>query len=1178
MSSKRKRESTNGQLEPEEEVSLKRISLENKLLLQEDLKWWKHAIRDDIFSSVIKDVNMTEHHTLPFDDLLNIWLGRIISTYGTTSTVFGERKYNVKMSNYKFVRNDIRPSDAHTFNISYAGTIYIDIHEQQFTKEYIQDGKASGDPEYPWVRKDEIHHNRPLCDFPIMLLSAACHITEGYDLQGQSEPEWGGGFIVKGKRRFIPMLKTLMNNYAYRFYNKNKGYHLIQVRSVHLDRQHRSTSTLEVVMDDVKARRSTTFHNAYVKIPFLVPVVPLTVMIQAFGWEREAFIDVTKAIMGTKWNDALFRKYVIMFNNDTHGCTTRDQSLGFINKLYGKPENVPTAAHILRSEVLPHLSKSDDVEYAKGYYIAYMFSSLIMFREGLLTESNRDSFLYTRLTDSATSLAVLFRMQFLMFIKQGLKIMRRVLNQDKEIVIEKIYNESRLTQKIMSALATGTWSKKRKGVSHPMTTTNDEAILSQLRRISSSYLNNDGKHVVPRMVQSDSHGYTCAAETPEGEGCGLIYSLASTARVTRTSDQDALMEVLILEMGDNYVKFPTPTKQDTWYTFFDGFGRITGFLKDIGLAIKTFLRLRRSVSIDPFVGYFKDEFLLEFRVFCDIGRLIRPLIVVENMHKIPTIVRSNRGDTSLLHSLVAAGCVEYVSAAEEMSLTLTYSFSDVFSQPGMFSHLEITDVSFVGIIAALSPYFRHNQGPRLVYWIGMSKQAIGCTTKDDMGAATTHNLWYGQSPLVNTKTAHILGMDQTATCINCTVIFFPLDYNQEDALVFNQASIDRGMFISNSVRTYDALRNGNINDISGEKFERPRKGNTFGMKMGSYDVIRKDGLSRPGEYVSGGDIIIGKTVPVKKISSSALVNVPRQLRTSEYQRKRHDKSIQVRSDEKGVVSRVQLAHKQNSDIAKVQVRTVRIPEIGDKFSSRFSQKGVVGRLERPESLPFSMMTGMIPDVVMSPLGFPSRMTMGKLLEIMFGKGACLTGNLSQAIDEQKFDEPSEIQMDEVKAVLREHGFSDTGKETFICGITGKMIKVPVMCGMVSYVKLNHMVSRKTHARATGPVHILTRQPNEGRRQNGGLRFGQMESEAVTGHGASEVLRERTLTVADKFKLYVCATCGFIADGNKNIGLFFCRYCRSGKDVKTVIMPHTAKLMNSELNATGVKVKLELTEE
>lgn len=214
---------------------------------------------------------------------------------------------------------------------------------------------------------------------------------------------------------------------------------------------------------------------------------------------------------------------------------------------------------------------------------------------------------------------------------------------------------------------------------------------------------------------------------------------------------------------------------------------------------------------------------------------------------------------------------------------------------------------------------------------------------------------------------------------------------------------------------------------------------------------------------------------------------------------------------------------------------------------------------------------------MSPLGITSRMTMGKVIEILLGKAAALSGNVLDGLDDQDFETPMEERMDTIFKILRKAGFNSNGKETFIDGKTGKMIQIPVMCGIVSYAKLNHMVSRKAHARATGPVHMLTRQPNEGRRQGGGLRFGPMEAECVIAHSAAEILRERTLTASDPFICYVCSKCGFMADGNVEIDYYFCRVCRTGKMIREVEIGFATKLMTQELMATGIKVKLGLAD-
>jgi DNA-directed RNA polymerase beta subunit len=467
-----------------------------------------------VSKSLMFDLNLNDHHTQPFDECLRTWLKDIVLNHGNIESVFKDKMYLLTVSNYRFIRGNMLPSDAHAYNVSYSGVIMVDIRELIICKKPTD--VLSDNLEFPYVSSDMMHEDMPICSFPTMLYSSGCHFSDGYDLSSQTEPEYAGGFIVKGKRRYIPLLKSLVNNYPFRFFNKNKNTYTIQVRSEHLDRKHRSTSTLEIIIDADKSKRSTVYHNIYVKIPFLTPSVPITIIVLALGWSIEYFEECVQSSVGQYWDALLFRKYLIMFRHDHHGCVSQDDALQYIGRLYGKLNNTSTAEHVMKSEVLPHLNDFHST-LCKGYYLAYLFGLLVLFKEDVIKATDRDSRMYTRLIDSGTSLAFLFRMLYLTFIKQGLKIMRRVLNQEKDINVCKIYNHNRLTQKLMSALATGTWSKKRKGVSHQMITTNEQAMISQLRRISSSYLNNDGKHLGPRMVHESACGYECAAETPEGK-------------------------------------------------------------------------------------------------------------------------------------------------------------------------------------------------------------------------------------------------------------------------------------------------------------------------------------------------------------------------------------------------------------------------------------------------------------------------------------------------------------------------------------------------------------------------------------------------------------------------------------------------------------------------------------
>ena len=1100
---------------------------------------------DYVSKCLHRNFDLNDHHTQPYDECVRVWLRDIIQQYGTVTTQYGDKLYMFEMSRYRFVRGATLPSEAHRFNDSYTAMIHVDIQETVYAKSGA--GPPSEHEDFPVEVLNKKHSNVPLSQFPMMLFSKACYFSDGLD--HPKETEYAGGMIVKGKRRFIPMLKALVTNFPFRFYNKTTNLHYIQVRSEHLDHRHRSTSTLEVCMG-AGHKRSVMTRAIVVKIPFLNVPLPMGILALALGTPVSEFLVMVKQSLPNMYDPVLFLPYELELSHNCQGCTTQDAALRYICQVYSKP-NTNSASNMLRNEILPHTNQQP-VE-AKVVYLAYMSAMLILFHTGRLTATDRDARDYARLTDAGTSLAILFRMLFINFRKQGVKILRRCLSQQRPVDVRRVFNEKRLSPKILSAVATGTWSKKRKGVSHPMTTGNDQAIISQLRRVSSSCLNNDGKHIGPRMVKS--FGYECAAETPEGEGCGLIYSLASFTRVTMSSDTDLLLEYLTLVDADLLSAVPQG------YKLFDGNGRLAAWCSDPDQFVQRFRDRKRQLQFDPYVSLVRDDTLAELRILTDIGRMARPLLVVANLHKLPQLVRAR----AEIATLLAHGVIEYVTPAEERN----YQVSLDPRRLDKCTHLEVGDVAFVGIIAAMAPFFRHNQGPRLVYWVGMAKQTIGSTLGRDKGSITTHNLWYGQRALVHTKTAVDLNLDKTADCINVTIAFFPHSYNQEDAIVMNRASIDKGMFVSDSTRIYSLEKEIGSNTNTAERFENPDPKNTFDMCSADYSKLQPNGMPKVGTTLGSGDVVIGKTLPAKQISAQASVNLPPN-HVSARQPKRRDKSILVRHDECGTVSSVFMGSKNNCTFAKVHVKTVRIPEVGDKFSSRHAQKGTIGKVEEPENMPFEVKTGMIPDILMSPLGITSRMTMGKVLEIIMGKAAAITGDLLHGFDDQDFNTPIEERMKVIQEVLRRAGFSGSGKERFRNGMTGELIEVPVMFGLVAYCKLNHMVSRKIHARATGPTHALTRQPNKGRQQGGGLRFGMMESECVVAHSAAEILRERTVTASDAFDVAICGQCGFMADANEELQYYHCRTCKTGKHVRMVELGFATKLMLQELMATGVK--------
>ncbi len=406
------------------------------------------------------------------------------------------------------------------------------------------------------------------------------------------------------------------------------------------------------------------------------------------------------------------------------------------------------------------------------------------------------------------------------------------------------------------------------------------------------------------------------------------------------SDNKLVMDVYIACLSSNYLPLSQGlvSVNPAWFKLFDSLGRWLGFVLDIHAALHTFNELKLNQGFDSFVTYTRNNNTQELRVECSAGRLLRPLLVVANLSKVESILnvhsQSHFMDTHT--ALVGGGCIEYVSAGQESTLDVTGTFAGVFSSSA--SHLEITDVSFVGINAAMAPFFRHNQGPRLAYWIGMAKQAIHCTTQQDQGAATVHNLWYGQKPVVDTTMSRIIGFDQEASGVNCTVIFFPLNYNQEDAIIMNQASVERGMFVSDMTRSVEATRSISNNKKYNERFEKPNPKTTMGIKTSNHSHLLDTGLPPVGSKLGPLDTVIGKTVPARVYSPMAVMYQSSKFTGVLPPKTRRDVSVQMTPGESGVVHSATLVQSSSSEIAKVRVRATKIPEVGDKFSSRHSQK------------------------------------------------------------------------------------------------------------------------------------------------------------------------------------------------------------------------------------------------
>jgi DNA-directed RNA polymerase II subunit RPB2 len=438
----------------------------------------------------------------------------------------------------------------------------------------------------------------------------------------------------------------------------------------------------------------------------------------------------------------------------------------------------------------------------------------------------------------------------------------------------------------------------------------------------------------------------------------------------------------------------------------------------------------------------------------------------------------------------------------------------------------------------------------------MGKQAMGIyVTNFRVRPDTISNiLYYPQRPLVSNQSSKRIGFDDLPAGLNVIVaIACYSGYNQEDSIIVNQSAIDRGLFRSMSYKT--SKEEEKKNNLNGdEAFEYPNRAKTFKMRRtGAYKKLDEDGLVSPGTRTVENDVIIGKTSPYHDDAHE------------EYERQDH--SVALRKNEIGVVDQVMITTNEDGlKFVKVKVRQERIPEVGDKISSRHGQKGTIGMVYSETDMPFTA-AGIKPDIIINPHAIPSRMTVGQLLECLQGKVCALEAIFGDATP-YTHEHP-----DKVADLLEGLEFPRTCKEQLFHGHTGKPLENEYFIGPTFYQRLKHMVEDKKHARNTGPISKLTRQPVEGRARDGGLRFGEMERDCQISHGASSILQERLFFQSDYYTCYVCNECNLFASYFKK-NHFWCKGCNSTKVYKVAI-PYACKLLFQELMAMGITPRMKL---
>jgi DNA-directed RNA polymerase subunit B len=1127
--------------------------MEDKVKLEEALSQDDFQLLQKAF---FKEKGLVRQHLDSYNEFVEKGLQEVINEVGEISIEVPEQPYKIKLGQVWIIdpqskiggpyitevdgtKHEIYPTEARFRNLSYSAPISLEMTP-------VVDGREQ-ETELVLIG-----------NLPVMLKSKLCVLSqllpEELVAHAEDPNDQGGYFVINGSERVIVALEDLAANRI-----------LVDVDTRGATPVHQA----KIFSTTVGFRARIELHlksdgGIYVSMPGVPTEIPFVVVMRALGLKSDKEIADAVSPEKTTQNEveASFEK--------AEGIDTVADAVMYLGSrvAHGQVEEYrrQKAESILDRNFLPHIGRTPEKRKEKALFLGEMANRVIELKLGKRKQDDKDHFKNKRLKLAGPLLADLLRIAFRNLARDIKYQLERMGVKRQLLTVSIAVRPGIITERVQHALATGNWGRGRVGITQLLDRTNHTSTLSHLRRLQSP-LSRSQPNFEARDLHPTHWGRLCPNETPEGSNCGLVKNLALSSCISVSVNPEKVKHALY-RMGVIPIQDSNESMRISGAKVFID-GNLVGYsLTPEELAAEIRMKRRTGeISTEINVAYFTKELGIEkeeIYVNCDEGRVRRPLIIVEN--GIPKLTREHvekiRAGEWSWEDLVKNGAVEYIDAEEEENLYIAINYKEIKPE---HTHVEITPYTILGICASIIPYAEHNQSPRNSYEAAMAKQALGIYSSNFLIRvdSRSHILHYPQKPLVATRPMDIIGYDQHPSGQNCIVAVLSFEgYNMEDALIFNKASIERGLVRSTFYRIYEAECRQYLGGLK-DKFVSPEPGIRGYRGEQYYRLLEPDGIVGLESDVAGGDVLIGRISPPRFLEEYKEFEVKGPTM--------RDTSIDMRPAETGIVDQIFVTETgEGSKLVKVRVRDQRIPEIGDKFASRHGQKGVIGMIVPQEDMPFSI-DGTVPDIIINPHAMPSRMTVGQFLESIAGKVAAARG---KPVDGTPFvnEKPMEL-----KRMLIDLGFSPSGRETLYNGITGERFSVDIFVGLVYYQKLHHMVADKIHARARGQVQMLTRQPTEGRARGGGLRFGEMERDCLIGHGAAMLLQDRLLEESDRYLLYVCENCGYIAFYDIKQRKYVCKVCEEKAHISPVVVSYAFKLLLQELMSLCITPKLKLKE-
>lgn len=996
------------------------------------------------------------------------------------------------------------PNDARLRNLTYASPLNVDVKVTTTFIDHTRNGIRESN-----VR---IFPNVHLGKIPVMVGSKYCLLNDQKHIHpsklGECPEDVGGYFIIQGGERAMISMERMSENRPFVFRNGRgsaKEMEVVEIKCIGPDNDQVPKSNTIKIVYHPKNQLITMLRAS---IPRIKTDIPLVILFRALGVLADK--DIYELILGYE-NDPAYDPIITESILEASSITTQEQALSWMgehtNTWSIKSQKQSNVQDILAEELFPHIG-GHEMNYEKACFLAHMTRKVLWTSTQRIPTDDRDAYPNKRVDVPGFLLADLFRKTY---NNRMVKDMKAALSKEihggswkatgnwTEIVninnINKIIKSTILDVCLKSSLATGKFGSgkiggpSKDGVSQVLNRMNYSAAISHLRRISTP-IEKTGKLIAPRKQHNTQIGYICPCETPEGHGVGVIKNMACTTMISIFSSPITVYAFIqnlnkLISLRDSTIQ----QKHEHTRVFLNGSWIGILLNKDAPEVVDTLRKAKRSGQIHIYTGIVWKNAFKELWITTEAGRVIRPVYYAPAIREIATdktgtlkqqILSINDWNQLLLWETPnGKHLFEYIDAGETEGTYIAMDYDKAVNDLST-THCEIHPSIILGTTASCIPFPDHNQSPRNAYQSSMGKQAMGVYALNfrERFDAMSHILSYPEVPMVSTFMSRLYGVNTLPAGQNIIVaIMTYTGYNQEDSNMINRAALDRGRFRSIFYRTYKDEERKNQSSGEEEKFCCPDPIETKHIKNASYEKLGDDGFVPKDTYVTPDDILIGKVVPLR-IPTGAVLPAGA--------KKQRDVSKMPRNNESGYVDKIyKNRNGEGYNFVKIRMRQDRIPEIGDKFSSRHGQKGTMGMILNPEDMPQTA-SGIVPDIIINPHCIPSRMTIAQLMETLLSKIGCMTGCLG---DGSPFND---VTVDNLATTLRDKfGMEPYGNEIMYNGYTGRMMETSIFIGPCYYQRLRHCSADKMHSRASGPLVMLTRQPAEGRAREGGLRFGKL---------------------------------------------------------------------------------------